>query len=291
MIRPNRLAGVRSFSGNHSLSRTAGGLPAAINLLLSTLDSRVTYNGPVHAYIASDGSIKQSAVNEWPVENNAGRHLPEAAGVNLIKDPRFTALAAGTDQWNVTGGGIHEVSVGNAPDGGNGFRLTNSWSKPAVYNGTMFNVPDTTPWIDQVLPGLFKRQSVPFTLAGGAAIVRFYPSRQDASNYMYYSAPNAAAGSYTMSVFRRLGFDATTDIIAIPQVELGSITTSPILVAGATRTASTVTVAKDGNATGIKLVFNDGTSQSLSFGANSSIALPVSAVNWGTRYLTSIEYS
>lgn len=60
-----------------------------INLLASTLDSRIVYEGPQVYYINRNGSLVQSAANEWPLTfiNGvaAGRVPPEAAAENRIK--------------------------------------------------------------------------------------------------------------------------------------------------------------------------------------------------------------
>lgn len=60
-----------------------------INLLASTLDSRIVYDGPQVYYINRNGNLVQSAVNEWPltfIDGVAvGRVPPEVGGLNLLK--------------------------------------------------------------------------------------------------------------------------------------------------------------------------------------------------------------
>ena len=60
-----------------------------INMLSSTLDGRIVYDGPQVYYINRNGNLVQSAANEWPLTfiNGvaAGRVPPEAAAENRIK--------------------------------------------------------------------------------------------------------------------------------------------------------------------------------------------------------------
>ena len=60
-----------------------------INMLSSTLDSRIVYDGPQIYYINRNGNLVQSAINEWPltfIDGSAvGREPPEIASLNLLK--------------------------------------------------------------------------------------------------------------------------------------------------------------------------------------------------------------
>lgn len=60
-----------------------------INMLSSTLDSRIVYDGPQVYYINRNGNLVQSAVDEWPltfIDGVAvGRVPPEVGGLNLLK--------------------------------------------------------------------------------------------------------------------------------------------------------------------------------------------------------------
>lgn len=60
-----------------------------INMLSSTLDSRIVYDGPQVYYINRNGNLVQSATNEWPltfIDGVAvGRVPPEVGGLNLLK--------------------------------------------------------------------------------------------------------------------------------------------------------------------------------------------------------------
>ncbi len=64
-------------------------VPDDIDLLAVTLDPRITYTGPAHWYIAADGTLKQSAANEWPLEYAggvvAGRHITFLLVANEIR--------------------------------------------------------------------------------------------------------------------------------------------------------------------------------------------------------------
>lgn len=60
-----------------------------INMLASTLDSRIVYDGPQIYYINRNGNLVQSAAGEWPltfIDGVAvGRVPPEVGGLNLLK--------------------------------------------------------------------------------------------------------------------------------------------------------------------------------------------------------------
>lgn len=60
-----------------------------INMLSSTLDSRIIYDGPQIYYINRNGNLVQSAAGEWPltfIDGVAvGRVPPEVGGLNLLK--------------------------------------------------------------------------------------------------------------------------------------------------------------------------------------------------------------
>lgn len=260
-----------------------------IDLTASALDSRVSYAGPAHAYRNQSGGISQSSANQWPLEYSGGtvvgRHMPEKAATNLIRDNRFANIGAGLE-WTSTGGGVREAAPTGSIDGGQGYRITSTYSKPGIYDGATFIVPDTTAWMIVPLGSVWAQRHVTGTFSAAAASARFYPARQDASNYLY-ATDAAPSGQVTLSVIRRDNGDST-DTICLPQAEAGGVVTSPIIT-GTTRAASTVTVQRVNGATGITLNFSDNTTQDINF-SGETLSLPVSAVDWATRYLKTISY-
>lgn len=270
----------------------AKAVPAPINLLLAALDSRVTYNGPAHAYYKQAGGIAYSAANEWPLEYKngvaVGRHEPERASTNYQPSSNFESLAAvGTLadwQWSVGNPTTVEDSTSMGTKVGlsvTGSTLTSVYSEvTSAFLAAAQDSGSPTTWTDIVRK---------FTIAS-AGIMRWYTARQSSTIYLYGRTVSIPAGAAVASVFRVVNSNGVYSALA--QVELGANRTSPIIAgvgASAARAAATLTVAKDGAATGITLVFSDGTTTDMTF-SGSTISVPVGTADWGTRYLTAINY-
>ena len=75
-----------------------------INMLASTLDSRIVYDGPQVYYINRNGSLVQSAANEWPLTFiggvAVGRMPPEGASRNLYINSETWATGYQTSVQN-----------------------------------------------------------------------------------------------------------------------------------------------------------------------------------------------
>lgn len=75
-----------------------------INLLASTLDSRIIYDGPQVYYINRNGNLAQSAADEWPltfIDGAAvGRVPPENAATNLLYKSEDYSVQGGA--WSRT---------------------------------------------------------------------------------------------------------------------------------------------------------------------------------------------
>lgn len=293
------------FNGGFWLSKDApfGGFPSfgessspspepvePINLLAEALDSRVTYIGPAHAYRNNSGGLSQSAVNVWPLEYvngvAVGRHLPESAATNIIPDTRFATLGSGT-VWNMSTPPATALSTGTAIDGGDGVQVPTGYVNPAIYNGSTFIVPDTTAWVNKTLDNSWIRKSVTGTFAAASPNARYYIGRQSSTQYLYAIA-SSPVGLVTLSEIRK-ALNASNDVICIPQAEAGGLATSPIL-SGSVRAASSVMVANDGDSTAIRIHFNNSETIDILFNGAQSVNVPVSTVNWATKYITQIEY-
>ncbi|QEQ94932.1 hypothetical protein pEaSNUABM56_00148 [Erwinia phage pEa_SNUABM_56] len=266
-----------------------------IDLTSQALDSRVTYTGPVHAYLQQAGTLTVSAANVWPLEyrNGAvvGRSLPEPAATNLITDTEFANVsnASANTPWVTNIGAVADVVNGF---NGRPARRTNSdWTRFGVYQAG-----GTAKWLrtDTVAPtqqdfGTYDRFYYDAT-PDAAGIVRYYTSRRDTANYIYYQAQSVANTKYLYSVFR--ADDTTAGIIqSLPQIEAGSLVTSPINSTsnGQTRAESNVAIDTQG-ASGLTLTFSDGTTRSYTNVSN-PFMLPKADYHWGTKYLTKIEFS
>lgn len=269
-----------------------------IDLLATSLDKRITYTGPAHSYMAADGTIKQSAANAWPLEFSAGvaigRHEPEPAATNQIKDPFFTNYVVGgsatVDQWTAFGGGLGSVQTNTGINAGPALNTTSGYYKGGVFDGNTFLVPDTAAFDQQIINGdanAWRRIRMAANFAAAAPQARFYIARQDANNYVYHTFA-VAAGNNVFSEFR-LPWTGTGANFrhSWPQAEAGLYTTSPV---NGTRAASSVKVAKQIGAVGITVYFTDGTNTAYDFGSTDGVTLALSANHWGTRYISRIEY-
>lgn len=284
---------IRSFTGSSSFTR--GGNVPVIDLSTPALDRRLAYTGPAHSYVAKDGTIKQSAANEWPLEYRdgvaIGRHEPEPATSNLITDPVFANVVNTTvsnpGQWSAYGGGLGTVQPANGINLGPAFNTTAGYNKGGVYDGAAFVVPDTTDWQAQDFASGWKRLKMQGRFDADSPQARFYIARQDSVNFIYFTL-SVPAGEATFTEFR-LPWQGTNSNYrhSWPQAERGTLATSPVI---GNRAASSVSVRRDNGAKGVRLVYSDGTKQELAFGALNALTLPLASLDWGKRYLTRIEY-
>ena len=113
-----------------------------INMLSSTLDGRIVYNGPQVYYINRNGNLVQSATSEWPLTfiNGVavGRVPPEKESVNLLYKSEDYSISGGS--WSRT-----RVSVSHgeteAPTGEN----TAGKVTPTTDNNTHLILQTITP--------------------------------------------------------------------------------------------------------------------------------------------------
>ncbi|AXF51433.1 hypothetical protein PQA73_gp05 [Erwinia phage Pavtok] len=283
-----------AFTGISSFTRGRVNVPV-IDLLSPVLDSRLTYSGPAHSFLGNDGTLKQSAVNEWPLEYRngvaVGRHEPEPAATNIITDPMFTNLVKTptptVGQWSTQGGGLGTVQANTGIQGGPAFNTTVGYYQGAVHDGTDFIVQPNNDWQAISLPNSWERLKQQARFASDAAMARFYPAYQDATNYVYFCC--AAPQGDVVYTTIRLPWRGTNNNYrhCWSQAEKGKLATSPVV---GTRAASSVMVAQCGGAKGVRLVYSDGSRQELAFGGQRAMALPIASLDWATRYLTRIEY-
>ena len=269
----------------------------AINLLSPTLDSRVSYHGPAHTYINQNGNLITSAENEWPLEYQngiaIGRHEPESAATNYQRDSSFTSISETTDGQNTVW--VTSLSAGvlvNPSDDGSSFAISiekPGWTHTGVYSeGIGGFIADD---IDRPISENWTIDVRTFRNAS-SALIRWYVARLSATNYVYGRSPDLPVGNYVASVWRINTTDNQQARAA--QIEVGTVPTSPIFndaTSQNTRTESTVIVTNPGGATGITIIYTDGTTRTMSFGSNQSVNIPVATQAWGTRYISQITYS
>lgn len=269
--------------------------PAPIDFMSASLDSRVkvTCSTP-HSFIGQDGLIQQAAANTWPLSYKdgvaIGRHEPEPAGKNYQPDMRITDIgAAGANNTYILAGGTGEQITG-APDGKSAFFINNAaWNKYGVYNHT------TPGWIipEANIPSLsttWKRLVAKYSIAAPAQI-RTYMMRAGSANYIYGRTEELPAGEVVSSVYHEQKNGGIA--AALVQVEVGDHATSPMISASGESVSRDVMVVKIpiGNAKSCILKYSDGTTTPVTFSeGETEYALPLSQKDWGTRYITGVEY-
>jgi len=268
-----------------------------INLLSETLDSRVSYIGPAHTFISQNGNFLTSAENEWPLEYQngiaIGRHEPEPSATNYQRDSSFSSLSETQLGQNTVW--ITSQSAGvsvNEPEDGSLFSISiekPGWTHTGVYSEVAggFIADD----VDRPISDNWSVDIRPFQNAS-ESLIRWYIARLDSTNYVYGRSPALAIGNYVASIWRINTTDNQQARAA--QIELGTIPTSPIFNDASsqnTRTESTVIVTNPGSATGITIIYTDGTTSTVSFGTAQSVNIPVSTQAWATRYISEITYN
>lgn len=264
-----------------------------IDMTAAALDSRVVYSGPAHSFFNKAGGISQCAADVWPLEYRngtpVGRHEPEPQATNYLASSEFQSIGpvGGQTDWIYSAGA--NIVTGQGDLGLICAFSASTAKNTAVYNETAaaftaspLFLSTGTEWIRFI-----RKATNP-----SAAINRAYIARVDANVYLYGKTPvNVPAGSYTASGYRKTS--GNNLLSCLPQLELGNIATSPILSgqgATATRAASSAFVLRDGAATGAVLYFSNGDTVQIDFNGADRAALPLSAADWGTRYLKTISY-
>lgn len=260
-----------------------------IDLTASQLDSRLTYTGPAHSYMGSDGKLHTSAVNEWPVEyvngTAVGRHEPEPAATNYVPGVEYSKISRGgtTDDWNY--GSAATPVIAPSDFGPAAATTTTTGTLTAVYSeGSSTFIAAAQ---DGGSPATWKRITRQFPNAS-SALLRWYVSRVDSNDYLLARCSSVPAGQFTASVYRKV--TASGLLSAAAQLESGSLATSPVISAAGVqgkRAASSVTLKTTGFSS-ILLHFNDGTSTTHP-ATGDTFTLPTATKNWAERYIQRIE--
>lgn len=279
----------------------------AIDLLATTLDSRVTYSGPSHSYIGADGKLKQSAVNEWPLEYKngvpVGRHEPEPAATNLfgsIMLENMTSLPGsdGFTEYRESGSGsvFHRTQfrTSGALSGNITYSLmlmhrgrTNLAFRAGFSGNTFQNIGINNRQVGYVGSGYVSASTT--IVSDEAFIFRAAFPYFGANNGLLTSPTSVTDDSVPVVIAdTAAGFSA-----AYPQIEAGLLATSPIISAAGVqgkRAASSVSVKRDGKASSVTVIFNTGEKLTIPFNNAESVSVPVSSLDWGTRFMTRIQY-
>jgi len=270
----------------------------AIDLIAPNLDSRIAYNGPAHLYWDASGKLATSTSNAWPLEYRdglaIGRHQPEPASTNIQVNGR--AIAEST---NVQKSGTFSIVVDQtgAPDGKTIGRLPVAASSYMVSQDV--GGAQIVPLARYNLTSKWQRMAAAARVTDSSRVRIWLGRNAEASNgqpslWLTQSA-NVAAGNYVFSWFVKASDDGVTFPAGLGMIEMGNYpyATSPVITESTstvTRPASSVTVQRDGNASGITIYFSDNTNTTIPFNGAASVTVPFATTHWGERYMTRIEY-
>lgn len=287
-----------------------------INLLASTLDSRVVYDGPQVYYINRNGNLVQSAVNEWPltfIDGVAvGRVPPEVSVTNVFNySSNFSSSAWGKERVTV-----QQSASDILADAGTYDIVTTTASGTHLINQTVDISVSTG---DKVTFSFFAKANGfnfirMYVRTFGSAVVNlidgsFYSGASNSS--LTYVGNDWYRISETITATEDTTVSATMDAwiyssgatgsfagdgvsgvrLCAATVELNGTTTSPILTGAVavTRAAASAKVAMNG-ATSIDITYSDGTVVNV-MSVDDYATIPQADSAWGSKYITRIDFN
>ena len=290
-----------------------------INLLASTLDSRIVYEGPQVYYINRNGNLVRSAANEWPltfVDGVAvGRVPPESASSNiLIKSSKLSdaswsktnttvsdavdvILNGGTFSLTPTttnGNHIVQQSVSSAFAEGGVYTLSYV-AKAYGYNYARLRAADDAGFISDcranLQDGTISSGAANSTIINcGGGWYRFTEQveiRQGGASSLLLASwvyDNTQAASFA-------GDGVSGILVCATQIEKSEFSTSPIITdsSAVTRQAASAKVVTSG-ATSIDITYSDGTVVNVPE-VGGYAAIPQADSAWGSKYITRIDFN
>lgn len=291
-----------------------------INLLASTIDSRIIYDGPQIYYINRNGNLVQSAVNEWPLTFidgvAAGRVPPEYTSKNAILHNTDLADVV----WAPT-----RMSITPSPQTGmlvNGcFKLT-----PTTNNGThlvgqslVFEILEGGVCTFSVAAKADGYRNIRIRIANNAVFVADVTvnllsgviisgnANSSIENlgdgwFRFSEIVTAPAGGYsaiTMQIWVHddsnlatfAGDGVNGVLVCTPQSDSLGLSTSPIITAASpvTRPAASAKVTMNG-ATSIDITYSDSTVVNVP-SVDGYATIPQADSAWGSKYITRIDFN
>ncbi|QDH49642.1 hypothetical protein KYLE_21 [Pantoea phage Kyle] len=242
--------------------------------------------------------MKTSATNQWPVEYRngvaVGRHQPEPASTNYQPSGRGNVASAYVVVG--TGAGFAADATGG-PDGGAIGTVNTDGANYLIsqdVNGIVM-----APYTAYDANPAWQRKVAKYTSQNLSRIRHRLSNPNEANFYLYltqnssYPSGWLAAGDWTSSWFYQTINNRLK--LGMLQIEPGKLATSPFIIEDASltkvRAASSATVTKVADATGVKFNFSDGSSKTASFGSSNSVTVPLADADWGVKYITTIEYT
>lgn len=290
-----------------------------INMLSSTLDSRIVYEGPQIYYINRNGNLVQSAANEWPltfIDGVAvGRVPPESTSSNiLIKSSKLSdaswvktrATVSDAVDGFLNGGtfslvpaqtnGSHLVyqSVSSAFAEGDVYTLSYV-AKAYGYNYARLRAADDAGFIADCVANL--STGVIYAGATGTDIAelgdgwyRFTETvaiRQGGASSLLLASwvyNNSAVNSF-------VGDGVSGILVCAMQIEKSPFATSPIVTESSpvTRTTASAKVTMNG-ATSIDITYHDGSVINVQ-AVDGYASIPQADSAWGSKYITTIKFN
>lgn len=291
-----------------------------INMLSSTLDSRIVYDGPQVYYINRNGNLEQSATDEWPltfIDGVAvGRVPPENTSKNeILHNADLTNSAWVTTRLSVTAAQQPKM-LGN-----NCFKLTPTTNNSSHYvgqspalkilegdvctfsvmakadgyknlrlriaNDNVFVSDATIDLIEGVIIGGARNSSVENLGQGW-----FRVSESVTAPAGGYNAINMQLWVHDDSNSTAFAGDGVKGVlVCAPQSDSIGRPTSPIITGPSpvTRYTATAKVTMNG-ATSIDITYSDGTSVNVPAAGDYAI-IPRADSAWGSKYITTIKFN
>nr|UWI33448.1 MAG: minor tail protein [Bacteriophage sp.] len=291
-----------------------------INLLASTLDSRIIYDGPQIYYINRNGNLVQSAANEWPltfIDGVAvGRVPPEVSVTNrFLYSSNFSSsnwnkglvsvsvsetgvlTAAGTYDVTATATrGNHLINQTIDVSVGVGDKVTFSFfAKANGYNFIRIHVRELPTVLGSAVVDL--RDGSIYSGPGGTDVTdvgggwfrisETITATEDKTMSIRMDAwiySDGVTGSFTGDGVSGVKLSAAT-------VEVNKNTTSPVITDAVvvTRTAASAKVVMSGAAS-IDITYSDGSVINV-LAVDGYAPIPQADSAWGSKYITRIDFN
>lgn len=290
-----------------------------INMLSSTLDSRIVYDGPQVYYINRNGNLVQSAANEWPltfIDGVAvGRVPPESTSSNiLIKSSKLSdaswvktraTVSDAVDGFLNSGtfslvptqtNGSHLVyqSVSSAFAEGDVYTLSYV-AKAYGYNYARLRAADDAGFIADCVANL--STGVIYAGAPGSDIAELGDGWYRFTETVAIRQGGASSLLLASWVYNNSAVDSFVGdgvggiLVCAMQIEKSPFATSPIVTESSpvTRTTASAKVTMNG-ATSIDITYSDGSVINVQ-AVDGYASIPQADSAWGSKYITTIKFN
>lgn len=291
-----------------------------INLLASTLDSRIVYDGPQVYYINRNGNLVRSATNEWPLtfidgvavgrvppDNGVVNFLTQSSNlsetswsrtrVNVIwaSDELSTHYTYSLIPTAVSGShSVQQIVTGSFMDGS---KYTFSWCfKSYGYRFIRLRIYDDIGVLGDSVVDLSDGEVS--SGASGTTVTNLGSGWFRVTETITFSSARGSAylgimawvyNSATGSSF--IGDGVSGVLSCAPQMERSSFATSPIITnaSAVTRYSASAKVVMNG-ATSIDITYSDGSVVNVP-SVDGYAAIPRADSAWGSKYITRIDFN